>query len=802
MAFWQISSIKDINEGNAPNDGTGDTIRDAFLKVDSNFSNVSSFLSSTTVDFLNANVEFNTNLAGTTNISNLFVANATGTVGSFTGNITVGNLNANSHIVVQGDADFYSNVNISGNILPAAPNQYDLGSITNPFRTIYYSSAVSGTTVQTTDAGLLQIHANAAVGDVKDVGLFGNVTHHFPSNTYAFFGYQYQTNDFVYKITDTDAVLGNSVVYDGVYGNVHFGGALLSNTTPSTDTNSGALIVAGGAGINGNINAGGNVNVNGSINTSGSLYSNGYIVLTSNTPGIILNSNINVFNNNVVFTAPTQSISPGTGVVVLSYGGLGVAGNINAGGNVVAAGLVGSVYGTIQTAAQPNITSVGTLPTLTVGTLNFTSLGGTSGTFTTLSAGSLSGLVSLTVNGNVGATNFNGNTFGMSYGNIMTNAQPFITSLGTLTGLSSNGNVTMTNTGVFVGNIFGVTMTNAQPFITSLGTLTALSVTGNVSTGNVSGTKGTFTNISGTLTGSVVGNASTATKLAATKNINGVAFDGSADITVTTSSGDGNLSVSGTAVTLPATGPGAITVGSSTSIPVVTTDAYGRVTTLTSASISTTLNLSANTGTGSASLSTQVLRIVGTPDITTSASGNVITITNNANLATVTARGASTTTALTLGNITVGNILPTGNTIQNIGNTTAWFGTFYGISTQAKYADLAEKYLTDVEYPVGTVVAVGGNAEVTASSWGDLAIGVVSDNPAYMMNSALEGGTFIALKGRVPVKVIGTVRKGQRLVAGDNGCAVAAVPHANDVFGVALESSDDVGVKLIEAVIL
>jgi hypothetical protein len=97
---------------------------------------------------------------------------------------------------------------------------------------------------------------------------------------------------------------------------------------------------------------------------------------------------------------------------------------------------------------------------------------------------------------------------------------------------------------------------------------------------------------------------------------------------------------------------------------------------------------------------------------------------------------------------------------------------------------------------------IGGDAEVTASKWGKRAIGAVSTNPAYMMNSELEGGTYVALKGRVPVKVIGRIKKGDELIAADNGCASFAVPHANGVFAVALESSDDAGVKLIEALIL
>ena len=126
---------------------------------------------------------------------------------------------------------------------------------------------------------------------------------------------------------------------------------------------------------------------------------------------------------------------------------------------------------------------------------------------------------------------------------------------------------------------------------------------------------------------------------------------------------------------------------------------------------------------------------------------------------------------------------------------------FQGTATAARYADLAEKYLADQEYEVGTVVIVGGTAEVTASSYGELAIGVVSANPAFMMNKDLEGGTYIALKGRVPVKVNGEVKKGDRLVAGDWGCAQVAADRL-DIFAVALESSDDAGVKLIEAVVL
>jgi hypothetical protein len=145
----------------------------------------------------------------------------------------------------------------------------------------------------------------------------------------------------------------------------------------------------------------------------------------------------------------------------------------------------------------------------------------------------------------------------------------------------------------------------------------------------------------------------------------------------------------------------------------------------------------------------------------------------------------------------------TGNTIvarDATGNINAVL--FQGVATSANYADLAEKYLADADYDVGTVVMIGGDKEVTAGQVGFRAIGAVSANPAYMMNSELEGGTYIALKGRVPVKVIGHIAKGQRLVAGADGTAQAAFGNTADYFAIALETSADVGIRLVEALIL
>ena len=154
------------------------------------------------------------------------------------------------------------------------------------------------------------------------------------------------------------------------------------------------------------------------------------------------------------------------------------------------------------------------------------------------------------------------------------------------------------------------------------------------------------------------------------------------------------------------------------------------------------------------------------------------------------------------GTTTTQTVVPSANVTYNLGSTTAWWNIIYGKAVQAQYADLAEMYLADAEYEVGTVLMVGGEKEVTACQFGHRAVGPVSANPSYLMNSELANGTIVALKGRVPVKVVGTVKKGQNLIAGDNGCATVAVYHSSEVFAIALESSDNSGEKLIEAVIL
>jgi len=138
---------------------------------------------------------------------------------------------------------------------------------------------------------------------------------------------------------------------------------------------------------------------------------------------------------------------------------------------------------------------------------------------------------------------------------------------------------------------------------------------------------------------------------------------------------------------------------------------------------------------------------------------------------------------------------------DNSGNINAT--TLNGASTASYYADLAEKYLADADYEPGTVVSVGGEKEVTACTDGDLPIGAISTNPGFMMNKDLAGGTYVALKGRIPVKVVGPVTKGNYLIASGIGCARRADDASTPgIFAVCLETSDHSGVKLVECVIL
>lgn len=197
--------------------------------------------------------------------------------------------------------------------------------------------------------------------------------------------------------------------------------------------------------------------------------------------------------------------------------------------------------------------------------------------------------------------------------------------------------------------------------------------------------------------------------------------------------------------------------------------------------------------------------------------GNVLTAGLISATGNVTGGNVVTTGNITAGNltvstgtVTVGNIVNSNaNGVGNIGSSTTYFNTVFAKATSAQYADLAEMYCADAEYQPGTVLEFGGDLEVTASkiSHSTQVAGIVSTNPSYLMNATLEcdHGVELALVGRVPCMVIGTIKKGDRLVAS----SIAGVATVLDlaqyqpgcIIGKALENYDAEVVGTIEVAV-
>jgi hypothetical protein len=174
---------------------------------------------------------------------------------------------------------------------------------------------------------------------------------------------------------------------------------------------------------------------------------------------------------------------------------------------------------------------------------------------------------------------------------------------------------------------------------------------------------------------------------------------------------------------------------------------------------------------------------------------------------TVTATGAVTGGTLTDGTASLAGGALTGATTGNFSGTVT-ANLFSGTATAARYADLAEVYATDADYAPGTVVMIGGEAEITQTlSRAETEVfGVISTDPAYLMNKDADG-LPVALQGRVPVKVVGPVAKGERLISSDiPGVAVGVgeedfAHQLQAIIGRSLENKTDEAESLVEAVI-
>ena len=149
-----------------------------------------------------------------------------------------------------------------------------------------------------------------------------------------------------------------------------------------------------------------------------------------------------------------------------------------------------------------------------------------------------------------------------------------------------------------------------------------------------------------------------------------------------------------------------------------------------------------------------------------------------------------TTTGGVFTGLTTPSIAKSGtNAVGNIGSSVNYFNRVFATATTALYADVAERFASDEVMEPGTVVELGGTKEITraTSELSEQVFGVISTNPAFMMNGgAGEDDTHpaVAMTGRVPVKIVGRVRKGDRLVSAGNGIARAAAPGEITAFNV------------------
>jgi len=212
---------------------------------------------------------------------------------------------------------------------------------------------------------------------------------------------------------------------------------------------------------------------------------------------------------------------------------------------------------------------------------------------------------------------------------------------------------------------------------------------------------------------------------------------------------------------------------------------------------STDANLSIRVNDGG--VDTTVMRVNGSTGVVTFPTA--VTHTGNVSAGNI---------SVSTGTVTLGNIVnANGNGVGNIGSSLNYFNTVFAKATAAEYADVAERFAADQEYLPGTIVEIGGPAEITQASaeLSDNVFGVISTRAAYLMNSGAGSDAThppIAMTGRVPVRTVGRVRKGDRLVSAGNGLARAAMPGeatAFNVIGRALEEKISLDKGMVEAIV-
>jgi hypothetical protein len=699
---------------------------------------------------------------------------------SVTGNANVGNIGATNGV--------FTNVSGNGSALSSITGANVTGEVSFAATANSVAGAnVSGQVANALVAGTVYTAAQpniTSVGTLSSLTVTGNVV---GGNVYA-----------------NSGTIGATTL--SASGNVNAANAnitanLIANYITASNglqISNGALTVsAGNLDVTGNINVTGNLNYSNvtdlvvgdpliyiGANNTGDLYDLGIVASYNNGTyyhtGIARNHTTDywTFFDGVVeepttvvdwanATYPTVQLGNLIATANANIGGYAnVVGNITA-GNINAGNLLTAnfVTGTLTTNAQPNITSVGTLTSLAVtGNGTFGNVYANSGIIGAQTLKGEGGNISNIQGANVSGTVSSATTAGT----VTTAAQPNITSVGTLTGLSVNGNITAANitanTGRFSGNgsgltsltganvtgqvanalVAGTVYTAAQPNITSVGTLTSLGVNGNITAANITANTGRFsgngsglTNIAGANVTGQVGNALVAGTVytAAQPNITSVGTLTS--LTVSGNANVGNIGAtnfvgsgasltslnasnlaSGTVPSARLSGTYTINIsGSATTAGTVTTAAQPNITSVGTLS---SLTVSGNVSTGN---------ISGTNGNLTTAniSGNLII--GNASVTTAISYGSVTTTAVTA-NQTIASFSATGVTgVEFLVKSIDSAGSKYGVATVVAVTDG-----TNVDYSTFATVNLGGYT-------GALAVNIVGGQVRLQVTPASSNST-------------------------------------------------------------
>jgi len=544
-----------------------------------------------------------------------------------------------------------------------------------------------------------------------------------------------------------------------IYGNLTIDTwANITGTTTSTSTTTGALVIAGGAGVAGNINLSGNIIANTAgtraifaniVTTNGMFWANGAAYSSGSGGGITYTASntapASPSAGNFWYEPATdikyQYINDGTSSYWVdqsyptSFGNLTVANTLTVGGSIV---------GTATNSNYAGAANVSLYESVTATTTNATHYPILSG----ITAGNTAGFTasSLTFNpstGALGATTL--------AGTLTTAAQTNITSVGSLTALTIN----TSNTAVDGVHIYSVNSA-------SVSQLSLHSTSGTPNRQSKIKFYGTFFNTPADVGERYV--TSIRSGFDSSSNAWGSEFLG---IYVNSTTNDGNTDANQTLIADFSNYGGLKT--------------YSNLVATNGSLYSRNLLLQ-----GDGTNAYIRPRNAGSSLYLGAADGNYLQVTATQSIFT-------------------GNVNPTGNLAYNLGTPTAWWNNVYGVSVQAKYADLAEHYTADDLYGPGTVVVFGGAKEITVSniSHDPRVAGVISTNPAYLMNAA-NAGLPVALTGRVPCQVQGPVAKGDRLVNIRSGVAGRLDPALHEygcIIGKSLGEIPDDSVQTIEIVV-